>query len=534
MWINNQYLKLRGNTAWRIIKFIPWFLLAAAVVVRVVYYGVYGKMSLTSDISGWMIFANLLNKEHTILPATNWFYSTEIWLVGVQPFQLGLLLFSDWHQARTFALLLFLLLIIGCYVFFARGAKLSNSGAWTAVVMVSTFGVSSYSMLVLGMMYFVYIMMPLLTFSFAIRIAGNKKWSCLWHVPMILCSVIFAMQGIRVFLVSFLPLFCAAFVLVFLDMQHQEKIPSLRAWIKTWKARCFLVSLETVFLGVIGYLVNVKVLHSFFTFISWETTAFSNFDIGKMFSHVNQIATLLGYCPGVAVFSLDGIRSLCALTLLFLGVLAFVRGSMNWSSLTEVRQLVLAFSFFIIVISIVATSLTGDSTDRYLIPAFLFIFPAMHVAWDAEPFKNRIVKGFFYLVFIGCIFLINSWQIITLAKHTPVTKSGIEQASEWLSNNGYSSGYATFWNAGITTELSNGQLEVWCCSDGSIMEIKEWLQLKTHLTKRPDGRVFVLLSDAENDVKPKYAQKSHMVYHNGGYVIYSYDSSEIVIATPKK
>ena len=38
---------------------------------------------------------------------------------------------------------------------------------------------------------------------------------------------------------------------------------------------------------------------------------------------------------------------------------------------------------------------------------------------------------------------------------------GLDAAADWLVDNGYTEGYATFWNGNAMTELTNGKLDVW-------------------------------------------------------------------------
>ncbi len=112
--------------------------------------------------------------------------------------------------------------------------------------------------------------------------------------------------------------------------------------------------------------------------------------------------------------------------------------------------------------------------------------------------------------------------------------------ADYLVENGYYKGYATFWNANILTELSNGRIDVydWQDSlnqaDGNIDRTYKWLQLVDHDTHRPEGKVFLLFHS--DQIKPNMdpntvaSQKlwklneSRIILVQGKYSVYGYDS----------
>ena len=52
-------------------------------------------------------------------------------------------------------------------------------------------------------------------------------------------------------------------------------------------------------------------------------------------------------------------------------------------------------------------------------------------------------------------------------------------------DNGYTEGYATFWNGNAMTELTNGKLDVWTLQSLDEDYVPNWLQRKDHLTTDP-------------------------------------------------
>ena len=96
--------------------------------------------------------------------------------------------------------------------------------------------------------------------------------------------------------------------------------------------------------------------------------------------------------------------------------------------------------------------------------------------------------------------------------------------------NGYTKGYATFWNGNVLTELSDGALELYTYTEWSDEELRTGLQLKSHLTQPPEGPVFVYVSDYESYTEEVPCAREDRLVHvsDFGARIYVYDSAQEV------
>lgn len=72
----------------------------------------------------------------------------------------------------------------------------------------------------------------------------------------------------------------------------------------------------------------------------------------------------------------------------------------------------------------------------------------------------------------------------------------LETICDWLVGQGYTQGYATFWNGNVLTEWSNGQIEMWVTEDFNDMEMHQWLQKSSH-QQPPEGQVFLITTQEE-------------------------------------
>ena len=108
---------------------------------------------------------------------------------------------------------------------------------------------------------------------------------------------------------------------------------------------------------------------------------------------------------------------------------------------------------------------------------------------------------------------------------------------------GYENGYATFWNGNVMTELSGGKIQMWVWRDAAldqhgpdVDEIYPWLQLTSHDTERPTGKVFVLFSREEfgNNPWKQNLQPEDVIYESEEYVVMGYPDYETMKATLEK
>lgn len=65
-------------------KAFPWLVLAAAYVLNLAFYAMFGMHNMDSDLASEMIYANLLNEEGKLI-STSWLYSTELRVVSMIP-----------------------------------------------------------------------------------------------------------------------------------------------------------------------------------------------------------------------------------------------------------------------------------------------------------------------------------------------------------------------------------------------------------------------------------------------------------------
>ena len=153
-----------------------------------------------------------------------------------------------------------------------------------------------------------------------------------------------------------------------------------------------------------------------------------------------------------------------------------------------------------------------------------------------EHVKKAVTAVFLAAVAAGCVLLLVRMDGVdeTLEKRVMADKMVAE---------GYENGYATFWNGNVMTELSDGKIQMWVWSDATwdqhgtdVDAMYQWLQLTSHDTERPAGKVFVLFSrkEFENNPWKQNLQPEDVIYESEEYVVLGYPDYETMKATLEK
>ena len=97
------------------------------------------------------------------------------------------------------------------------------------------------------------------------------------------------------------------------------------------------------------------------------------------------------------------------------------------------------------------------------------------------------------------------------------------EVADWLHEQGYTRGYATFWQANVITELTDGAIEMWQVEDLASLAMRPWLQKTSHASP-PEGRTFVLARPGEIDQSLPWAGQAAVVYSDeAGWVVFELD-----------
>ena len=103
----------------------------------------------------------------------------------------------------------------------------------------------------------------------------------------------------------------------------------------------------------------------------------------------------------------------------------------------------------------------------------------------------------------------------------------LEPVAAWLSQNGYTNGYASLWNCNIMTEWSNGQLDMRAVNEYTldVAQTNTWLERLDHAAP-PEGKVFLVLSAQElwGAHKESIRNDYNVYWDENDYLVMAFDS----------
>ena len=545
--MENNAIQAR-NWQSRLRKLLPWLWLAAAYLAAVVFSAVYSRGYVDSDMASEMVLADLLNQEGGLL-STNFYYSTELQVLSPPLFfRLGLMLFpQDWSAARAFGQAIMLALIAVSCLYFSYGAGAKRSAPWVAGTILLPFGFWQMHMVTFGGFYPCYIILELLIAGLALRLARDEA-APLWHVVLrviLLGGACFAisLNGPRMLMNLNLPLAAAAAVMLMVRI-HMEPQALTQLRRPEWKLT--LAAVAATVASMAGYLVNSRFLAASHNFVSFSDRYWSDLKLSSLMETLSYFLAMFGYQgeewrgsrPGL--FTLGGILCLCGLALAAAVMVSAILLLFRWKRLTFGQQAITALFWGVLVVDSLIFSFTagstGSSSINYWVPAVPFAFAVVEAAWATTDF--HLPLGRWGAAALACLCLLGaSTATVQQYLDDPLrAQPAMQNVSQWLTDNGYTEGYASFWNSNVLTELSSGQIECWTVTDVRTMNFYGWLQKTSHETQPPQGKTFVLIGpmDGIADITTLpylAADESNIVYRDdAGFIILSFESAEEIYA----
>ena len=481
----------------RFFRWFPWIWLVAGYCITMLVLCLHGRAYIDSDMASEMILSDILNKEGGLL-TTQWWYSTELQVFCLQPlYRIGLLLFPhSWFAARMLGQGAFLLLLVLSYLYAGHGLGLKQCGVWGAAALVCPFGVCYLWYGLLGGFYLPYMILLLLAFGailHLLRPAGRKRRVVQWLL-LLAVSGIFGLNGLKGLMGFYIPMVLTALAALLLQWhQHPEACPAR-------EKKLLLVTVAASAVAVAGYGIYEKVLVPSHQTLSYDGRLWNTFSIQAFVEKLADFLTLFGYPIDssvggeVELFSLIGI--LCAVGLVTAGAIVFslVRLLQHWKELQPIQLLAPLLLGFVCLEQGAVFAWTGKLTDTNpyqwltIIP---LVFPVLQLEGETEHFRVPHARRAAAMAFCVCFVAVSIGSGMRYFTSGYRVNPHLAEVCDWLVDNGYTQGYASFWNGNVLTEWSDGQIEVWVPYNFNTMQPYEWLQKTSHANP-PEGQIFLL------------------------------------------
>lgn len=527
---------------WR--KCCPYVLLCGSILL-LVFLNIFSHDHwLDSDMAAEMIFSKLLATGGHFFATPDWYYSTEFrflythWIMGPL-FRIC----GSFHVIRMITNLLSYALMLLSYYYcmkpfqVKRGLVIASSA-----ILLLPFSETMMTHMVMGNTYLFHVIIVFLFFGLYLRLAGTMKGN---RVIRLICylalALICGVSGVRYLLALQCPLVLAAFVFLLRSAEFENFRKELNEQNAGTQWKKLLSGVAAKYLGysllgaagsVAGYVVNVLYVSKKYVFQTYDATNFIAVYQGVLMERIqNAVGSLLmlfGYIPDKGVLSLRGIITIIAFVLLAVFVYCSVnafRGNKGQRSFTALFVFV---SFFVNLFVFIFT--TSTMVPRYYLTIFVFVLPLLCFYLEKEErYFDRMAVCFLLIVCLGLATGKTVLSFVTVDKNADRRK-----VAEFLEKEGYTFGYATYWNANIITELTDGAVEIANVGDGIRLEYFKWSSpMKYYTPDYADGKVFLLLTAEEAaeaaDAGAATVQEGEVVYSDGAYTVYSYPSAETLL-----
>jgi len=535
-----------------ITEYYPWIVLGSAFLLLLFLNVFYLNNWIDSDMAAEMMFSRLLSEEGGIFASTNWYYSTEFRFLYTHLVMGPLFrICGSWHVIRAVTNVVFYLLMLLSYFYMMAEVPVSRRGkVLGGAVLLLPFSETLMLHMHMGNTYISHVVILFFYIGLFLRLvrlqdesvkkngtAGtNLRRGFLWALFLAL-SVICGVSGVRYMLSLQAPLMIASTWFLaesgaFRKLREKAGKEQLKKVLGSVERRFLTVSLSGVLGCVAGYAINVVYVSRTYIFQTYESTDFIDVYQGNFLDRLQDafgcLLMLFGYIPGKSVLSVRGIVTMAAFFLLFFSGYCAVRAGKTKEFTGRFMALLFYSSFFLNSFVFIFTNST--LVPRYYIMTAVLLIPLACLYFKEE---NRPLDRYLMIfLLVGCLFLATakvSFSVVTADKNRER-----KAAEEELTKQGYTFGYATYWNANIMQELSNGRIEtanVRMSEEGDILFFKWSSMMRYYEPDYHEGAVFLLLTDeeAESWKGTDVVRAGKEICRVSGYVIYHYDSNEVFL-----
>lgn len=493
----------------------------------------YGNTWLNSDSAAAVTLANEQIKHNDIFPDA-WHGSTGVMLLNF-PIMFILNFTSDFLFAKSIAQMGFMLIMLASVVLFSRKVYKNNCWVLLIPVLFSFISSTQYEMLFIQCGYTASVFLLLFTISLffdSVEQGAHIKKRLSFFV-FLFCLFVACLLGIATIQQITIPLVGALVIIYVIDHANQKLC-------KLTNCKNFLIIiLFIIFVSMIGLIISEKVLVEQMNLsgnpeLMRFAASFS--DMSRNISTLFQgYIHLIGIEPDVAIFSFAGIQNL--LRIFFMTSLTIVfpfLACKNFKESSYSCKLFIVFSLIHIleVIIILIFSVGSDyigSTRYLLLSVILLNIISCAYIYDRYLKQEKLIS-FIYSIAIAGFAIIISISTFNFSGYQDAIFR-MKGLTNYLEENGLHYGYASFWNAGNNTVLSNGKVQI---NAVNFFEdhVEEYLWLSSEEWYDPksyEGNTFFMMSKEElesfapDGVEKTWLGMPEKILQYDGFVILVFD-----------
>ena len=482
----------------------PYKLFGAAMILFVILcYNVLilhnGFRFLNSDDSSELVLARILASEHGIL-TKNWYYSSELRVFNTNlVFAPMFYMFSSWKLVRAVGGTIMMLIYVLSYMAIPYAWRYDPKWFYlTAFILIMPFS-NPWQFFGLKMYYLPHVFISFASFSLMGIVFGGKYRKPA-GIVLVLFAFIAGLGGARSVEYTFVPLFLAALAAFVLDRGSGVMAA---------------VSGAAVAASAMGYVVNDKFLSGLYSFHSYDSVSFIRFMLEKIEWALDSMLTAFGYSIGEYFISFGGVCNALAFVMMMIFLLSFILLFRQRKAMNDIQRYMYYFAAitFLLNTFLMIMGQNDEYADRYIaigmVPCIMFIDLVYKLCLKEVDWQKA--AGAAVIIFF---LMVGANGYLHLLK---ISGNGERMGYiDFVKAEGYDYGYATFWNANITTEMSDGVIDMTSLDpNADKLVVFRWLTDK-RLIEREHEKAFLVLTKEELDMydgkKPVYEDEYFSVF----------------------
>ena len=506
----------------------------------------YQRAGYLAYLDGDMAGELMLGRTQALtgsLVQLDWMYSTELRLISTNLlYALAFLLKVSFPAARIIGNTLGLALLMGVCALLLRRLGLGRGAslAAAAALPLTAGTVYGYAMTVGGVYIFHCIFGLLAALLWLRACERGARGATLAYA--LLCALE-AFLSVRYVLCYICPAMAAAL----LSVLTARDVPSA---LGGERRRVLAVTGAGFASCLLGYAASEVVIPRLFysgvgAAASFRFGALSGEEIGgRLMKILTDTLKLLGWQGEAQLFSLAGIVNLCVAATLVLGTLLLARACrVPAQEGGSGRRMVLLALAALAVNLFTFLFIEGTYINRYLIPALILLLPAVAAAAAME--KNRLLSGAFALALAAQLLGAQGLLLQRAPQEAARAQESwapLMEAADYLTGEGYTHGYGTFWNVRLLEERTAGALTFASVAameneEGALCAVSpdmtRWMEpADCARMDACEGKTFLLLSRAEEEQLREWLSfaGAPLLFENDGYCVYGFESSQAFVS----
>ncbi|MCD7992100.1 MAG: hypothetical protein LUK37_10130 [Clostridia bacterium] len=522
----------------------------AAQLLRLQCFHIYNIIN--SDMSSEMVLAKQLAEEGKWMLSDNWYYSTELRVVNTQLISAFIFRFTDnWQLVRALTAIILYLICGGAVAFLGKSLKWRG---WTIflceLLMLIPYSGEYLNIVQFSCFYYPHII--LMFFALGVFFYSEKKMVCVLY--WLIISFLMGLGGLRYLLILHIPAACAGLSLLIKEKESYDFLSyptkgNIEKILGLNEAHHVAVIISGGVMAGVGYIVMEKLLRKRFIFQSFYDLSYLNFGekgesvFGIFGKVIMGIPEIMGFKYDVRLMSAQGLLNVLILFLVLVILICvsvqvkrvfFNKDRLGSSKRNNYTSDFILLQFlFSFLANLFIFVFAGNYTSRYWILVLIWLIPLLAGFMNGIERASNLFR--LYIISIIVYALVNGAVVLNDAiKHN--NSENRNAVNQYLMDQNINVGYSTFWNANVTTEMTNGEIKILPINSESDLVIYKWLTPRDFYydDRQIDELSFILLSrqEAEQVQDIPLYQNGQIGYMDSSFVVYvfkrNYLESQII------